>query len=323
MNNFWQTLPKPFTVLAPLDGVTDFVFRQIIVELGKPDVLFTEFTSCDGMQSRGKEKVENRLKFSANEKPIIAQIWGANPKDFHETARQISELGFAGIDINMGCPVSDIIKGGACSGLIKNPKLAGEIIKATKEGAGKLPVSVKTRIGFSEEKIDEWIGFLLEQDLAALSVHLRTVPEMSKVPAHWEFMPKIIELRNKYFPATVIIGNGDILSVGEIEDKYKEYGCDGFMVGRGIFANPWMFSKTKKIDEVSVGERFDTFLKHINLYDKTWGESRNFANLKKFCKTYINNFADAGKCREQIMETKSMEELKEIVEKLKVLQLGY
>lgn len=317
MKNFWTELPKPFTALAPLDGVTDFVFRQIIVKLGKPNVLFTEFTSCDGMQSKGRKKVESRLLFDKNEKPIVAQIWGANPKDFYETAKYIKTLDFTGIDINMGCPIADIIKGGACSGLLKNPKLAAEIIKATKEGADGLPVSVKTRIGFDSENIEQWIGFLLKQDLAALSVHLRTVDEMSKMPAHWELMPQIIKLRNKHAPKTIITGNGDIASLLEVEGKYKEYGCEGFMVGRGIFVNPWMFNKSRSIDDISVEERFETFLMHIKLYEKTWENSRNFANLKKFCKIYINNFTNAGENREKIMATKSLTGLKETVEELR------
>lgn len=322
MKNFWLELPKPFTVLAPLDGVTDFVFRQIIVKLGKPDVLFTEFTSCDGIQSKGKKKVESRLLFKPNEKPIVAQIWGANPKNFYETAKYVKKLGFAGIDINMGCPITDIIKGGACSGLIKNPSLAAEIIKATKKGAEGLPVSVKTRIGFKNENIEAWIGFLLRQDLAALSVHLRTVGELSKVPAHWELMPKIIKMRDLYAPKTITIGNGDIASLEEIDIKYKKYGCDGFMIGRGVFANPWLFNKLKNIDKISVDERFETFLTHVKLYEKIWGNSRNFANLKKFCKVYINHFPDAGKYRERIMKAKSLQELTEIVGASKKEQLG-
>jgi len=317
MENFWSKLPRPFTILAPLDGVTDFVFRQIITQLGKPDVLFTEFTSCDGMQSKGKEKVESRFLFKPNEKPIVAQIWGANPKDFYETAKYIKKLGFAGIDINMGCPIADIIRGGACSGLIKNPRLAKEIIEATRGGAGGLPVSVKTRIGFENDSTEGWIGFLLKQDLSALSVHLRTVEELSKTFAHWELMPKIMKMRNLYAPETVIIGNGDILSLEEIDNKFKKYGCEGFMIGRGIFANPWLFNKSINVQEISVDKRFETFLRHIDLYEKTWGSTKNFANLKKFCKVYISNFPDVSRCREEIMKTKSMRELKETVENLK------
>ncbi len=304
MKNFWQELPKPFTALAPLDGVTDFVFRQMITNIGKPDVLFTEFTSCEGLQSTGREKVAEHLLFLPNEQPIVAQIWGTHPESFYKTAQYIKKLGFSGIDINMGCPVGDIIKDGACSGLIKNPILAADIIKATKKGADGLPISVKTRIGFEKKDVERWIGFLLQQKLAVLTVHLRTVGELSKVPAHWELMPQIMEMRNTYAQETLIIGNGDITSIKEIHEKYTEYGCDGFMIGRGIFANPWLFNQSKS--DITIARRFETFLQHIRLYEKTWGERKNFANLKKFCKVYINNFPDAAGYREKIMATNSL-----------------
>ncbi len=241
--NFWKDLPKPFTVLAPLDGVTDVVFRQMITEIGKPDVLFTEFTPVDGLVSNGRERVESNLLFKPEQKPVVAQIWGTKPELFYKVAKELSGRGFAGIDINMGCPERVIVKNGACSALIKTPALAGEIIRATQEGAGELPVSVKTRIGYSHVQIDEWIGFLLTQRLAALTVHLRTVSEMSKVDAHWELMPKVKKLRDEISPETILIGNGDILSYAEVQTKYDDYGCDGFMIGRGIFANPFLFNK--------------------------------------------------------------------------------
>lgn len=311
MKNFWQLLTKPFTALAPLDGVTDVVFRQIITKIGKPNVLFTEFTSCDGLQSNGKERVAQSLLFKPNEQPIVAQIWGTTPQNFYKTAAYVQSLGFSGIDINMGCPIHEIIKDGACSALIKNHKLAAEVIKATKRGAPKIPVSVKTRIGFSAENIDEWIGFLLKQKLAALTVHLRTVAELSKVPAHWEFMSKIIELKNALAPETLIIGNGDITSLNEIHSKYNEYKCDGFMVGRGIFANPWMFNSQQK--DISVYERHATFLQQVKLHKEIWGNTKNFANLKKFCKAYINNFPNSAAYRDTIMKAQSLAELEKIL----------
>ena len=296
-----------------MDGVTDMVFRQIVTKIGKPDVLFTEFVSCDGLMSNGRKRVEQSLLFKPNEQPVVAQIWGANPKNFYESAKHIEKLGFSGIDINMGCPHRPVVKGGACSALIKKHSIAGEIIKATKEGAGKLPVSVKTRIGFEKESVEEWIGFLLKQDLAALTIHLHTVAELSKTPAHWELMPKILEMRDKYAPETVIIGNGEIGSMNEVKEKYKRYYCEGFMIGRGIFANPWLFDQSGEKAGVLIGERFETFMRHIDLYEKTWGSKKNYANLKKFCKAYINNFPGASRYREKIMEAKSLEELRENV----------
>ena len=310
MKNFWQTLPRPFTVLAPLDGVTDIVFRQIVTEIGKPDVLFTEFTPCEGFVSKGRARVEENFLFTPEQKPIVAQIWGTKPEQFYLVAKELSTRGFAGIDINMGCPERVVVKNGACSALIKNPSLAAEIIQATKEGAGEIPVSVKTRIGFSKIAISEWIGFVLRQNIACLTVHLRTTAEMSAVPAHWELMPEIMQLRNDLAPETILIGNGDIVSQTEIEEKYKQYGCDGFMVGRGIFANPWMFNKSEKMEDKTVVDRITLYLQHIDLFEKQWQGKHNFALLKKFAKTYISNFPEASELRVKLMESKKIEELR-------------
>lgn len=314
MKNFWQTLEKPFTILAPLDGVTDVVFRQVITETGKPDVLFTEFTMTDGLVSKAHDKVAQRLLFTDEQKPVVAQIWGTKPEHFYKTALELQTLGFAGIDINMGCPDRTVIKYGACSGLIKNPTLAAEIIQAVKEGAGDLPVSVKTRIGFSKESIDEWITFLLKQNLAALTVHLRTVAELSKVPAHWDKMHQIKKLRDEIAPSTILSGNGDITSLAEIKGKYEEYGCDGFMVGRGIFANPWLFNPKIDVSTVSVETRIKLYEHHIDLFEKQWEGVKHFALLKKFAKTYIQNFPEASSFREKLMEAKNLNQLREILQ---------
>ncbi len=317
MKSFWHTLPKPFTVLAPLDGVTDYVFRQIIQEIGRPDVFFTEFTMCEGLLSRGREKVAERFLFHPDQKPIIAQIWGTRPESFYKVAKDLRERGFAGIDINMGCPERSVIRAGACSGLIRTPSLAAEIIQATKEGAGNLPVSVKTRIGFEKKLLEEWIGFLLQQDLSALTVHLRTVKELSKVPAHWEFMPQIIQLRNTLAPDTIILGNGDITSLIDVKEKFEQYHCEGFMIGRGVFANPWVFNSKINLDDISVEEKIALYLHHIDLFSQQWHEEHHFAQLKKFAKTYINNFPDASTFREKLMESKTLEELQSTLEEYK------
>lgn len=313
MKNFWLQLQKPFTVLAPMDGVTDFVFRQIIAEIGRPDVFFTEFTNCDGLVSLGREKLSENLMFGPSQKPIVVQIWGSNPENFYKSAKYIKKLKFDGIDINMGCPDKVVRRHGACGDLIKNPLLAKEIIKAVRKGAGVLPVSVKTRIGMNAPEIEDWISFLLEQNLDAITVHLRTVKELSKVPAHWELMPKIMEMRNKISPKTLIIGNGDIGSLDEVQNKYVQYGCDGFMIGTGIFSNPWLFHKLINSDETNAQSRLKLYLSHIRLFDKTWNGSKNPANLKKFCKMYINNFPNAVSLREKIMETKSIRGMEEVI----------
>jgi tRNA-dihydrouridine synthase len=221
-----------------------------------------------------------------------------------------TDLWGGGIDID----TKEVVNEGACSGLIKNPKLAAEIIQATKEGAGDLPVSVKTRIGFENIEIETWIRFLLEQKLAALTLHLRTVRELSKVPAHWETMAEILKLRDQIAPETMIIGNGDIATMDDLHEKYKTYGCEGVMIGRGIFTNPWMFGKKIAIKEITPEQRVSYFLEHIEMFEKQWQGEKNFANLKKFAKTYINNFPEASNFREKLMETKTMKELKETLQ---------
>lgn len=315
MKNFWSELKCPFTVLAPMDGVTDVVFREIVGEIGRPDVFFTEFANVDGLNSRGAVKVKERLRFVDNQQPIVAQIWGKDPEAFEKSAGLCRELNFSGIDINMGCPDRAIVNKGSCAALLRNSDLAGEIISATKKGAGGVPVSVKTRLGFLQQDMD-WIKFILQQGLSALTIHLRTVDEMSKVPAHWEVMSEIMKLRDEIAPATIIIGNGDILSLQEIEEKFEKFHCNGFMVGRGIFQNPWIFNKSVDVDRVAISDRLDLFIRHINLFDKTW-KDKNPSLLKKFCKTYVHNFADASSLRERIMECKKTSEMIEVLSSYK------
>lgn len=199
MTNFWQNLPTNFSVLAPMEDVTDTVFRQVIIKAGRPDVLFTEFCNVEGVQSVGQARVIHRLKFSEIERPIVAQVWGRTPEDYYKTAKLIVELGFDGMDINMGCPVKKVIALGACSALINNHTKAEEIIKACQKGLdGKIPLSVKTRIGFNTIDTENWFGFLLSQDLQAITVHGRTVKELSNVPNHYDQIAKVVEMRNDY-----------------------------------------------------------------------------------------------------------------------------
>jgi tRNA-dihydrouridine synthase len=295
-----------------MDGVTDFVFREILTSIGKPDVFFTEFTNVEGLNSDGFKRVVENLKFGKKELPIVAQLFGKDPKSYFVAAKICKQMGFSGIDINMGCPDKIIVKRGSCAALIKNPQLTKEIIAETIKGSSGLPVSVKTRLGF--EQIDwEWLKFLLQQNLAAIVIHLRTVREMSKVPAHWEVMSQLINLRNEISPNTLIVGNGDILSQQEMEEKFMKYHCDGFMLGRGIFQNPWIFNKKIDTEAITVQQRIDLFTKHINLFDKTW-KDKNPALLKKFCKTYISNFPDALSLREKIMECTTTSEMLKILE---------
>lgn len=310
MKNFWQTLPKPIFVLAPMEDVTDTVFRQILLTCGRPTVFFTEFTNVDGLASEGRKRVINRLQFSPEEKPLIAQIWGMKPENYFKAAQEIVEMGFDGIDINMGCPQSDVIRHGACSALIMNHTLAKEIIQATKEGAAnKIPVSVKTRIGFKKNQREEWFSFLFEQNLPLLTVHGRTAAEMSKVPAHWDEIGKVVQMRNAANIETLIFGNGDIQSLEEAEEKVKKYQVDGVMVGRGIFHNPWLFDKFIDPDKKTLSDRLTLLKNHVELFEKTWGNTKHFPLLKKYFKIYLSGFDGAAEIRTQFMEAENFEDV--------------
>lgn len=315
MKTIWDKLPKPIFSLAPMEDVTDTVFRQVIIKCGRPAIFFTEFTNVDGMNSAGDKKVSQRLLFQKNEKPLIAQLWGVNPDNFYTAAKRVVTMGFDGIDLNMGCPQRDVTRHGACSALIKNHDLAKEIIEATRKGAGPLPVSVKTRIGFSKIQTEEWIGFLLEQNLPLITVHGRTAAEMSKVPAHWNEIGKVANLRNEMKKNTLIFGNGDVQNLTEAKEKIKEYSLDGIMIGRGIFHNPWLFSGIDPTTK-SVTDRLALLKEHVQLYEATWGKKKNFQILKKYFKIYLTDFEGASDMRAKFMETNSYDEARELVESL-------
>ncbi len=311
MKNFWEKLPRPFCALAPMDDVTDTVFRQIVFKAAPPDVSFTEFTNVDGLVSQGRNVLLKKLQFTKKEQPLIAQIWGLKPENFLVVSKNLVEMGFCGIDINMGCPERTVVKAGACSALINNRNLAREIIEATKEGAGHLPVSVKTRIGMRQIQTEDWIGFLLEQNLEALTIHARTVFEMSKVPAHWDEIKKVVTMRDSMGLRTAIIGNGDVANYQEAIQKAPKYGVDGVMIGRGIFNNLWCLDKNGKLGTTE--EKLKMALYHIELFEKTWGASKNPQILKKFFKIYVNGFDGASDLRVRLMETKDFAQMSEIV----------
>jgi len=322
MSFSWSTLPKPFFVLAPMEGGTDTVFRQIVSSCGRPDAMFTEFTNVEGLLSKGREEVGKRLFFQESEQPLVAQIWGKKPESFLEVAKQLVGMGFSGIDINMGCPERTVVTNGCCSALIDNPTLASEIIKATQEGAGDFPVSVKTRIGFKTIETERWIDFLLDHDLSALTVHFRTQKEMSLVPAHWEEAEKVVKLRNQKGKDTVLIGNGDVLSRKQGAELAQKYGLDGIMIGRGVFQNPYVFDESVDYAIQTKGQRIELLKKHIDLFEKTWknthplsekGYGKSFPPLKRYFKIYISGFDGASDLREKLMLTQTLEEAKEVL----------
>jgi tRNA-dihydrouridine synthase len=301
-----------------MDDVTDTVFRQVIADCSPPDLFMTEFTNTDGLQSPGRPRVQTKLKHTDKEQPLIAQIWGANPDNYRLTAKQIVEgqFGkFVGIDINMGCPVKDIVKNGSCSALINDPELAARIIQATKEGAeGKLPVSVKTRLGYNEVDLS-WHEFLLNQGLDMLTVHGRTKKEMSKVPANWDLIGEVRKLRDKISPSTLIVGNGDVGSYDQAMELAKKYKLDGIMIGRGIFSDPFVFSKDSPWSNYSPKQKLELYKTHVKLFDKTWSNTKPVQILNKFCKIYVNNFDGSAEIRKQLMAARSLSELLDILDK--------
>lgn len=311
--------------------VTDAAFRQIIAKYGKPDIFWTEFVSADGLAHPvAREKLLLDLKYGKNEeqneRPIVAQIFGGKPENIKAAAELCKELGFDGIDINMGCPDKSIEKQLAGAGMIKNPELALEVIRAAREGAGGLPVSVKTRIGYNPPTpkgfgragkneipyhlLDEkWIRILLKENLAALTVHLRTRKEMSNVPAHWELMKRIVEIRDEISPQTLLLGNGDVMNLSEGQQKIKETGCDGVMLGRAIFGNPWLFAG--KI--LSLNEKLKVMVEHTKLFEEMLGKYKNFAIMKKHYKAYVNGFDGAKELRIKLMEAGNAAEIENTV----------
>lgn len=342
MKNFWNTLPKPFFILAPMEAVTDVVFREVVRRAGAPDLFFTEFANATGWVHAGDKAIKGRLIKTEHEHPIVAQIWGGEPGDMETFARHCADLGFDGIDINMGCPAKSAVKSGG-SALIRQPEVAVAAIAAAKTAG--LPVSVKTRLGYTRvEEWHEWLTTLLTQDIVALTIHLRTKKEMSKVPAHHELIADIKALRDKIAPETLLIINGDIRDREHGLELVQEYGVDGIMIGRGVFANPFCFTdresplstkplrphsseaQTYKPLEPSEVERKDgesehkqallALLKlHLDLFD-TWQPTlgRPFETLKRFFKIYIRDFDGASDLRDKLMHTSSTDEVRTLLQ---------
>lgn len=325
MMEFWRSLPKPFLVLAPLEGVADTVFRRIVASCAKPDVFFTEFTSADGFCSPGRRAVADNFVYTPEEKPIIAQIWGKNPETLFQTAKEVAGMGFDGIDINMGCPDKTVMLHGGGAAMIDSPDVAAAAIQAIKDGiaaAGKpIPISVKTRLGNKKSVADTWLPFLLEQGLDALTLHSRTAKELSKVPARWEEIGKLVALRDRMKVHTVIIGNGDVKDASDAREKYNMYGVDGIMIGRGIFQNPWAFDTSDTPHVGTPRELLDVMERHVRLFTEVWGERKNYAILKKFYKIYVNNFHGATDWRVRAMATNSADEILALLKELKAAQI--
>lgn len=311
--NFWLDLPKPFFVLAPMEDVTDVVFRHVVSAAGKPDVFFTEFTNSDSYcHPEGQKSMRGRLLFTEDEQPIVAHIWGDNPENFRHMSIGMAERGFKGIDINMGCPVPNVAMRGKGSGLILRPEVAAELIEAAK--AGGLPVSVKTRLGYTElDEWKEWLTHILKQDIANLSIHLRTRKEMSLVDAHWELISEVKKLRDLVAPHTLLTINGDIPDRQMGLELVEKYGVDGVMIGRGIFKNPFAFEKEPQ--EHSSKEYLNLLRLHLDLQDQYQEElPRSVTAINRFFKIYVKGFRGANELRIQLMNAKSTDEVRTLLD---------
>jgi nifR3 family TIM-barrel protein len=343
MSDFWKKLKKPFFCLAPMSDVTDAAFRFILAKYSKDRenkdkiVFWTEFVAADGLCNKlAKKKLAHILKFSERERPIVAQVFGANPENMKKACQYIASLDFDGIDINMGCPDKSVVSQGAGSALIKTPQLARKIIQAAHAGiksAGKnIPVSVKTRIGFNKEEINTWIPELLKEDISALTVHLRTKKELSLVPADWNHIKKIKKFIKESGKEILLIGNGDVKDMEDAKEKALKYDCDGIMIGRGVFGNPWFFNsasssflalrpsrstewdpRAQKTERSSIYEKLEVLIEHAKLFEKELGKYKSFAVMKKHFKAYVNGFEGAKELRVKLMETENSREVEKII----------
>lgn len=313
--SFWKKLNRPIMTIAPMSGVTDEPFRLMFLKYGKPDFFWTEFVSAEGLFSKGEKYCFKILDFDKSERPIIAQIFGADPVWFEKAAKMIAGMGFDGIDINMGCPDTNIEKKGGGAILIKNPALAKEIIRATK-GAGKLPVSVKTRIGYDKNEIKKWIPALLKEEIAALTIHFRTRDEMYFPSAHWELANEIVKMRDKYSPKTLVLGNGDVKSLEQAKQLVKQTGLDGVVIGRNVLGNPWFFSKHTPTSL----ERLNAVVEHAEIFEKfqkkdmkKYGFCKPFDCMKKYFHAYAVGFNGVRELRGRLMEVKNGAQTKKVI----------
>lgn len=295
--------------------VTDAPFRRIIAKYGKPDVMYTEFVSADGLFLGGRDALIKDLAFTDAQRPIVAQFFTSKPELMKKAAELARELGFDGIDINMGCPDKSIEKQGAGASLMKNPELAVELIKSAKEGAGstsrRIPVSVKTRAGYNKDELDEWLPTLLSAEPAVIIIHARTRKQMSKVPADWSYIKRAVEIRNKMKSDVLIVGNGDVKDIKDAKQKAQETGADGVMLGRAIFGNPWLFA-SPRLASLGLDERLKVLVEHTKLFEKIMPH-KNFAIMKKHYKAYVHGWDGAKELRIKLMQAESAIEVEKII----------
>lgn len=303
-------------VLAPMADVTDSAFRRVIGKYGRPDVFWTEFVSADGLcHSEGRKKLSIDLLFSKAERPIVAQLFTGHSDKMREAAKLVAELGFDGLDINMGCPDRKVEKQGAGACLMRTSEVAVELIRAAKAGIkdakSEIPVSIKTRIGYAKNELATWLPKLLAENPAVVTIHARTRKEMSDVPARWTHIKEAVQIRNQLKSQTLIFGNGDVRDLADARFKARETGCDGVMLGRAIFGNPWLFSEYQP----TVKEKLSVLAEHNKLFEKLFKKQKNFAVMKKHFKAYVGGFDGAKELRTLLMEAKTAKEVGNVIRK--------
>lgn len=304
-SNFWQNLSKPVIGLSPMDGVTDAAFRYMVAKYGKPSVIFTEFINVEGL-AHGAVKTLPAFLYDSSEHPIIGQIYGITPENFYQAAFIVAELGFDGIDINMGCPSKAVSGHGGGAGLIKTPKLACDILRTAKLAAadwaaGKtlqeagvhqdllpfirkqqkvhggppprrlLPVSVKTRLGYEKVITESWIETLLSCEPDNITLHGRTLKQMYSGEADWNEIAKAAAIVHAAKHPTTILGNGDVKSLPDALEKIKRYGVDGALIGRAVFGEPWIFNDAAPPD---LNEKFRIALEHCLKHEEIFRVNR-------------------------------------------------
>ena len=345
---FWHELKRPIIGLSPMDGVTDHPYRHIQKKYGRPDVIYTELATVEGF-CRGVEKVLDDFLYDEAQRPIIAQIYGTTPQFFRESAVALCQMGFDGIDINMGCPAKSVAHSGAGAALILTPKLAQQILKATKAGVkdwqnGKtvrdcahitkelakkieqrykklpkqyqqhdrpVPVTVKTRVGFDVTVIQDWIKTLLEVEPVAIAIHGRTLQQGYGGMADWEEIGKAVHTAKG--SNTMIFGNGDVHNRRMALDKVKQYGVDGVLIGRGTFGNPWAFLD----QEVDIQTSAAVAVEHSQFFEDTFGKRENyrFLPMRKHLGWYIRGIPNATVIRVELVRSESAAQVAEILKK--------